>query len=52
MASVTGELGTVKPSYRLLSLGKQPDCLATGDNEVEVKVWKGGLKGAKEKEKA
>lgn len=52
MASVTGEVGTVKLSYCLLSIGKQPGCLATGDSEVEVKVWKGGLRRAKEKKKA
>ena len=48
MASATGELGTVKLSHRLLSPGKQHSCHATGDNEVEVEVWKGGLRGAKE----
>lgn len=48
MASATGELGTVKLSHYVLSLGRQPGCLATGDNEVEVKVYKGGLRGAKE----
>lgn len=48
MASATGELGTVKLSHCLLSAGKQPSCLAAGDNEMEAKVWKGGQRGTKE----
>lgn len=36
-ASTTGELGTVELLHGLLSLGKQPGCLATGDNAVKVK---------------
>jgi len=42
VAGTTGKLRTVKLSHCLLSPGKQPGCLANGNNEVEVEVWKGG----------
>lgn len=42
IARATGKLETVKLSHPLLSLRKQPGCLAAGDSEVEVKGWKGG----------
>lgn len=44
---MTSEAGATETITASLSLGKQP-LLATGDNEGEVKVWKGGLREAKE----
>lgn len=45
---MANELGTLKLSHHLLSLGKQLGCLAAGSNQEKAKVWKRGLRRARE----